>query len=68
MLINAFCYDASGHTALRILVDNFGDISSGYRTEFTIFSEAASINLLGQKLMTWNPFITKEIVWESFAA
>ncbi len=67
MFIKAFCYDASGHTALRILVDNFGDNVSGHRNEFSIFSEAASINLLGQKLVTWNPLVTKEIVWESFA-
>ncbi|MEQ1554838.1 MAG: hypothetical protein ABL929_11695 [Ferruginibacter sp.] len=66
MSIKAFCYDASGHTALRILVDNFGDTVNGHRTEFSIMSEAASINSLGQMLLTWNPLVTKEIIWESF--
>jgi hypothetical protein len=66
MSIKAFCYDASGHTALRVLVDNFGDTANGHRTEFSIMSEAASINSLGQMLMTWNPLVTKEIIWESF--
>jgi hypothetical protein len=68
ILIKAFCYDASGHTALRIIVDNLGDNVNGHRTEFSIISEAASINLLGQTLMTWNPFLTKEIIWESFVS
>lgn len=68
MFIKVFCYDSSGHTALRILVDNLSDNVNGHRSEFSIFSEAASINLLGQKLATWNPLITKEIIWESFAS
>ena len=68
MTIKAFCYDASGHTALRVLVDNFSDTVNGHRTEFSIMSEAASINSLGQMLMTWNPLVTKEIIWESFTS
>ena len=68
MLIKAFCYDASGHTALRIIVDNFGDNVNGHRSEFSIISEAASINLLGHSLVNWNPVVTKEIIWESFTS
>src|SRR5438270_10359420 len=40
MFIKAFCYDASGHTALRIVVDSLGDSVNGHRSEFSIFSEA----------------------------
>jgi len=65
MLLKAFCYDASGHTALRIVVDNLGDHVNGHRSEFSILSEAASINSFGQKLLQWNPLQTKELVWES---
>ena len=68
MFIKAFCYDASGHTALKIVVDNLGDNVNGHRSEFSIISEAASINLLGQTLMTWDPLLTKEIAWESFTS
>jgi hypothetical protein len=68
MFIKAFCYDALGHTALRIVVDNFGDNVYGHRSEFSINSEAASINLLGQILMNWNPHVTKEIIWESITS
>jgi len=68
MFIKAFSYDASGHTALRIVVDNLGDKVNGHRSEFSIISEAASINTLGHKLLNWNPLQTKEIVWESFTS
>lgn len=68
MFIKAFCYDASGHTALRIVVDNLGDSVNGHRSEFSITSEAASINMLGQILLTWNPLVTKEIIWDSFTS
>lgn len=63
--INALCYDLSGHTALRIVLDYMSDTINGYRTTFTIFSEAASINSLGEKLVSWNPLAVNELVWES---
>lgn len=68
MFIKAFCYDASGHTALRIVVDSLGDQVNGHRSEFSIISEAASINTLGQKLLSWNPHKAKEFIWESFSS
>jgi hypothetical protein len=68
MFIKAFCFDASGHTALRVVVDNLGDSVNGHRSEFSIISEAASINSLGQILKSWNPLLTKEIIWESFTS
>lgn len=68
MFIKAFCYDTLGHTALRIVVDNLGDNVNGHRSEFSIFSEVAAINSLGEKLLSWNPHTTKELVWESYVS
>jgi len=65
MIIKAFCYDDLGHSAIKIIVDNFGDTSTGYRTEFSIITEPSSLNRLGQQLFAWNPYETKEIIWES---
>ncbi|NCI48993.1 hypothetical protein GWC95_03610 [Sediminibacterium roseum] len=63
--IKVLCYDASGHSAIKIKAINNGDIISGYQSEFTIVAEAASINQLGQLLTNWNPLKTKEVVWNS---
>ena len=68
IVIKAFCYDISGHATLSVLVHRHGGDVNGYRIEFSIISEAASINSLGQKLATWNPLESKEIIWESFAS
>ena len=65
LLIKAFCYDQSGHSALKIIVDNMSDTPNGHRSEFSILSEPSAINLLGQKLKNWNPVDSKEIIWES---
>ena len=65
ILLKAFCYDQSGHSAIKIIVDNMSDTPKGYRSEFSILSEPASINLLGQYLLNWNPKMTKEVIWES---
>jgi hypothetical protein len=66
MLLKAFCHDGSGHTALRVIVDNLIMSAHGYRTEFSIFAEAAALNTLGHLLINWNPILTQELYWESY--
>ena len=36
LLINVSCYDPAGRSALKILVESFGDTVTGYRPEFVI--------------------------------
>lgn len=64
--LKAFCYDNSGHSVLRVVADNNAKGVIGYRTEFSIFAEAASLNVLGETLVKWNPELEKEFFWESY--
>lgn len=63
--LKAFCYDDIGHSVLRVVADNNAKGAIGFRTEFSIFAEAASLNVLGEKLEKWNPELEKEFYWES---
>jgi hypothetical protein len=65
LLLRAFCFDASGQSAIKVIVDNHADIPNYNRSEFYIKSEPASLNLLGQKLKNWNPETEKELEWIS---
>jgi hypothetical protein len=65
LMIEAFCFDSSGHSALKILVDNKGEMISSHRSEFALRSEAASINSFGKMLLDWKPLEVKEVIWES---
>ncbi|WP_375417106.1 hypothetical protein [uncultured Hymenobacter sp.] len=65
LLIEAYCASPVGHTALRIIVDNNEERAAHHRFEFSIASEAASINKLGTLLVNWNVSDTPEIVWKS---
>jgi hypothetical protein len=63
--IKAFCYDESGHAALRVRINKHGDDVSSAKSEFTIVAEAASINRLGEQLLSWDMFKEREIEWMS---
>ncbi|WP_201983501.1 hypothetical protein [Hymenobacter rubidus] len=65
LLIKAYCTDAQGHTALRIVIDNREQGATHYCFDFSIASEAASINKLGALLATWNVSNTPELVWRA---
>ena len=65
LLISAYCVDPQGHTALRIIIDNGASGADYHRFEFSIPSEAASINKLGALLASWNVSNTPEITWKS---
>ena len=63
--IEAYCASPAGHTALRIIVDNNGERAGYHRFEFSIASEAASINKLGALLTNWQVESTPQLVWKA---
>ena len=65
MLIEAYCASPAGHTALKIIADNNEERAGHHRFEFSIASEAASINKLGALLVSWDVHSTSEIVWKA---
>ena len=65
LLLSAYCVDPQGHTALRIIVDNGAQGAAHHRFEFSIASEAASINRLGGLLANWNVGNMPEITWKA---
>ncbi|MET4076161.1 hypothetical protein [Hymenobacter sp. UYCo722] len=63
--IEAYCTSPMGHTALRIIADNNELRATHHRFEFSISSEAASINRLGALLVNWQVESTPQIVWKA---
>ena len=63
--MSAFCFDATGQSAVKVIVDNQADIPRYQRSEFYIISEPATLNRLGQKLKNWSPDKEKELTWHS---
>ncbi len=51
--LRAYCYDAVGHGAIAVEVGNNQKGTFGRQAQFTIRSEVASINRMGQGLKTW---------------
>jgi hypothetical protein len=65
LLIKAYCASPVGHTALKIVIDNNEDGAAHHRFEFSIASEAASINKLGALLANWQMKTNPQIVWKA---
>jgi len=63
LFIKAFCYEANGNSALRIKIDNHKKAPDTVKSEFFITATPASINNLGQLLLSWDPNTEKDIVW-----
>lgn len=63
LLLHVFCFDPSGKSAIRVLVDNHMDRPDHQRSEFYIRSEPASLNKFGIALRNWNPEDKKELEW-----
>ncbi|MBZ0245080.1 MAG: hypothetical protein K8H85_03950 [Cyclobacteriaceae bacterium] len=61
--LNAFCYNASGQSAIKVIIDNHQASPDHSRSEFYIKAEPAAINRLGHELKNWNPESIKEIGW-----
>ena len=61
LLLEAFCYDATGQSAIRVKVDKKFEIPAYESHEFFIKSEPASINKLGQGLIKLNPLTRRNL-------
>lgn len=63
MLLKVDCFEANGHSAIHVKVDNHGKPPHTNRTEFFITTSPASLNKFGQLLNNWNPKTENEILW-----
>ena len=63
ILLDVFCYENNGHSAIHIVIDNNGKLPKTNKSEFYITTVPASLNKLGQLLLEWNPTKEKEITW-----
>lgn len=63
ILLEVFCYENNGHSAIHIMVDNNGKKPYTNKSEFYITTVPASLNKFGQLLKDWNPITEKEITW-----
>jgi len=63
ILLEVFCYDNNGHSAIHVVVDNNGKIPYTNKSEFHIATVPALLNKFGQLLIDWNPMTEKEITW-----
>lgn len=64
LLIEAYCIEPNGHSALKIEATNNGIGLSHYDSKFEIESEPASLNRLGNRLKTWNPLEERVFEWK----
>lgn len=65
LLLKAYCYDASGHSVLKIVTHNNEPEPETQRIEFSIPAEAVALNNLGKLLKNWQPSTTPEIKWQT---
>jgi hypothetical protein len=63
LLIEAYCIEPNGRSALKIETTNNGMGPSHHESKFEIESEPASLNRLGSRLKTWNPLEVKLFEW-----
>lgn len=64
LLIEAYCIESNGRSALKIEATNNGPESSHYESKFEIESEPASLNRLGNRLRAWNPVEDEDFEWK----
>jgi hypothetical protein len=63
LLIEAYCIEVNGRSALKIEAINNGVGSAHHESKFEIESEPASLNRLGSRLKNWNPLEEKNFEW-----
>lgn len=63
LLIEAYCVEVNGRSALKIEAINNEVGPSYYESKFEIESEPASLNMLGNRLKAWNPLEGKVFEW-----
>lgn len=65
LLLRAYCYDANGHAALKIVTHNNESEPQMQRIEFSIPADIAALNRLGNLLKNWLPQENSELVWQA---
>lgn len=66
LYLRFYCYDTVGHVAIDVIMDNNGDnFPVKKMAQFSILSEVASVNELGEKLTNWNTLEKSDLVWET---
>lgn len=63
LLLNVFCFAATGQSAIRIITDNHRETPEYQRCEFYIKAEPSSLNRLGNELKNWDPTSEREFQW-----
>jgi len=63
--LRAYTFDAVGHSALEVIVDNQRTGQFLERAAFQIHCEIAAINRLGNDLLKWSPAEGAPFSWES---
>ncbi|WP_340103474.1 hypothetical protein [Rhodohalobacter sp. 8-1] len=63
LLIEAYCIEPNGHSALKIEATNKGTGPSHHESKLEIESEPASLNRFGNGLKTWIPLEEKVFEW-----
>ncbi len=65
VLLRAYCYDAVGHAAVEVALNNRTKNPDLQMVRFNILSEIEQINELGRLLSVWDPTTQNELVWEA---
>lgn len=65
LLLRVYCFDAVGHVAIEVVMNNNSTENDTKKARFNIYSEPQQINDLGRMLYEWNPVKESELVWET---
>ena len=63
--LKVYCYEPNGHSAIYVIMDNRGSEPTRHRSEFSLTTLPASLNLLGKQLLSWNPKTEKIFEWSA---
>jgi hypothetical protein len=63
--LRAYIFDAVGHSALEVIVDNQRTGQDLARAAFQIHCDIAAINRLGNDLLKWSPDTGASFSWKS---
>jgi hypothetical protein len=63
LLLEVFCFEPTGRTAIRVIMDTHLTEPHYAKSEFFIQCYPASINKLGKALCDWNPIEAKRFEW-----
>ena len=63
--LKVYCYEANGHSAINVIMDNRGDEQTRHRSEYSLTTLPANLNTFGQRLLKWNPKTDKIFEWNA---